>query len=149
MTSWVVVDSGLLLSTILDEDYSDEAIRLFQAWKDTEVMIAAPALLQYEIVAVLRKLVFRGSLSVDEALRARETLFRCPVQTLMSDTLLRRGYDLASQFNRPTAYDAQYLAVAEHLGCDFWTADRRLVNAVQSSLDWVYWVGDLDGLPTS
>ncbi|MBC8099768.1 MAG: type II toxin-antitoxin system VapC family toxin [Armatimonadetes bacterium] len=44
--------------------------------------------------------------------------------------LYRRAYELAEQLSLPTAYDAQYLAVAEHLGCDFWTADERLYNAV-------------------
>jgi predicted nucleic acid-binding protein len=57
------------------------------------------------------------------------------------DALLRRGLALATQFNRPTAYDAQYLAVAERLGCDFWTADERLYNAVNTQLAWVHWLG--------
>ncbi len=34
----------------------------------------------------------------------------------------------------------QYLAVAATLGCDLWTGDRRLVNAVNAP--WVRWVGE-------
>jgi len=51
-------------------------------------------------------------------------------------------YALAAQFNRPAAYDSQYLAVAERLGCEFWTADERLYNAVKTHLSWVKWLGN-------
>jgi predicted nucleic acid-binding protein len=51
------------------------------------------------------------------------------------------AYELATEYNRPTAYDAHYLAVAKWLGCDFWTADERLYNAVRSLAPWVRWLG--------
>ena len=34
-------------------------------------------------------------------------------------------------------YDAHYLALAERLGAEFWTADRRLQQAVGATLLWV------------
>ncbi len=40
-----------------------------------------------------------------------------------------------------TKYDAHYLALAARLGAEFWTADQRLVNTVQSALPWVRFVG--------
>jgi predicted nucleic acid-binding protein len=49
--------------------------------------------------------------------------------------------------NRPTAYDAQYLALAERLACDFWTADERLFNAASQQLPYVKWVGNLSSPP--
>lgn len=64
-----------------------------------------------------------------------------PVQLYFDNELLKRAYDLAEQLNRPAAYDAQYLALAERLGCDFWTADEKLFNAVGASLTWVRWLG--------
>ena len=45
----------------------------------------------------------------------------------------------ALQFNR-TFYDSTYLALAEHLGCEFWTADGRFYNAVKDSLSFVKWL---------
>ncbi|MBN1285209.1 MAG: type II toxin-antitoxin system VapC family toxin [Anaerolineae bacterium] len=68
-----------------------------------------------------------------------------PVHLLMDDDLLRRAYDLATRFNRPTAYDAQYLAVAERLACEFWTADDRLFHAVAGELPWVRRLSDFRG----
>jgi len=34
-------------------------------------------------------------------------------------------------------YDAHYLALAERLGAEMWTADRRLCQAVGAALPWV------------
>ena len=107
-----------------------------------QTQIAVPTLFHYEIVAVLRKHAHRGSLTVAEADSACDLLLAQPVQAMIDDALLRRGLALATQFNRPTAYDAQYLAVAERLGCDFWTADERLYNAVNTQLPWVRWLGN-------
>jgi predicted nucleic acid-binding protein len=55
--------------------------------------------------------------------------------------LQRRAFDIAGRFNSPRAYDARYLATADLLGCELWTADRRLYNAVRKDLSWVRYVG--------
>jgi predicted nucleic acid-binding protein len=44
------------------------------------------------------------------------------------------------RLNRAAAYDSFYLALAERLGCNLWTADRRLWQAV--SAGWVRLVGE-------
>jgi len=45
---------------------------------------------------------------------------------------------IARKYGLKASYDAYYLALAEQLGAEFWTADRRLSRAVQSHLDWVH-----------
>ena len=52
----------------------------------------------------------------------------------------RQAFDWTLRLNRAAAYDSYYLALAEALECDLWTADRRLLNAVD--LPWVRWVGE-------
>jgi predicted nucleic acid-binding protein len=142
MTSWVVCDSGIILATVLIESSSAQAKALLRSWHDQNMQLAAPSLFRYEIVAVVRKYVHRGILTHDAGIRTRDLLLAEPVQLMMDDALLRRGYELATRFNRPTAYDTQYLAVAERLQCEFWTADERLANAVKQDLTWVKWLGD-------
>ena len=44
--------------------------------------------------------------------------------------------------DRPAAYDAHYLALAEMAGCPFWTADERLYDRVHAELDWVHRLRD-------
>ena len=142
MTSWVVLDSSIALATVLPERFSQEAIALIASLTGQQIHIAVPTLFHYEIIAVLRKHAYRGVLTAEEAESKCDLLLAQPVETMIDDALLRRGLALATQFNRPTAYDAQYLAVAERLGCDFWTADERLYNAVNTQLPWVRWLGN-------
>jgi predicted nucleic acid-binding protein len=52
---------------------------------------------------------------------------------------------LATRFNRPAAYDAHHLALAEMMNCEFWTADRRLFNVVKDKLPWVHWLREFEG----
>ncbi len=142
MTLWVVADSSVLVANVISEPLSSQAETLLQFWQDQKYLLAAPVLLRYEIVAVMRKNVHRGLLTPDDAVGARDVLLSKAVHLMIDDALLRRGYELATRFNRPTAYDAQYLAVAEQLQCEFWTADERLFNAVKQDLAWVKWLGD-------
>jgi predicted nucleic acid-binding protein len=147
MTSWAVIDSGILLATVLIEQYSKEAKALIKSLTGQQTQIAVPVLFRYEIVAVMRKHVYRGTLTAEEANNNYALLLAQPVQAMVDDALLRRGYELAAQFNRPTAYDSQYLAVAERLGCEFWTADERLYNALNTQLSWVKWLGSFKEPP--
>ena len=43
----------------------------------------------------------------------------------------------AQELNHPAAYDAHYIALAQIVGCDFWTADQRLLNALNGRLPFV------------
>lgn len=142
MAARVVVDSGILLATVLQETYSDRAKALIDAWIAQQTELAAPELLRYEIAAVLRNRVHRALIVPDDALQSRDTLLGLPITYHTDNMLVKRGYDLASRFNRPTAYDSQYLALAERLGCEFWTADQKLFNAVSANLSWVKWLGN-------
>jgi predicted nucleic acid-binding protein len=142
MTSWIVTDASLLLATVLEENHSDRATRLFDQFIQQQQQLAAPRLLRYELVSVVRKSVYRDLITVDEAQIALDTLFAKRVRLFFNEALLRRAYAFATQFNRPAVYDSQYLAVAEFLGCDFWTVDERLYNTVGNTLSWVKWIGE-------
>jgi predicted nucleic acid-binding protein len=49
---------------------------------------------------------------------------------------------LADALGLSATYDAHYLALAEHLGCELWTDDERLIRQVTNSLPFVRWIGD-------
>jgi predicted nucleic acid-binding protein len=145
MTSWVVADASIFLASVLQESLTNKSRAIIKSWATTNLMLAAPSLFQYEIIAVLRKNVYQGRISLEESIKGRDILLSQPIQFMLDDDLLRRAHDLSTRFNRPTAYDAQYLAVAERLGCDFWTIDERLYNAVANDLGWVKWLGTFTG----
>ena len=64
-----------------------------------------------------------------------------PVEFFEDDALLKSAYELADEFNRPRAYDAQYLLLAKRLSCEFWTADERMFNAVKDKFTDIRWLG--------
>lgn len=140
MTSWVVADSGIYIASIIPEAVTDEAQRLIARWKQSGIQIAAPALFRYEVIAVMRKSVVRGRLTSPQAASRIAMMQDEPIEYFIDDALLKRAFELAERFNQPTAYDSQYLAVAERLNAAFWTTDERFYNAVRSDLGWVRWL---------
>ena len=142
MASHIVLDSGVLLATVLVEPFSNAARTLIGELIKSGLEISVPTLFLYEIVAVLRKNTNRGLLTATDAVKYRDVLLAQPVQPIIDHGLLRRAHELAESLNRPSAYDAQYLALAERLNCDFWTADEKLFNAVSGHLGWVKWLGN-------
>lgn len=139
----VILDSGVLIASVFPETLTPQAKQLIQQLQVDNTTFHAPILLRYEVVAVSRKAVYQGRVTPEEGLRARDRLLSYPVELYFDDDLLKRGYELATAYNRPTAYDAQYLALSERLDCPFWTADERLFNAVKDRFSGIRWLGDV------
>jgi predicted nucleic acid-binding protein len=50
--------------------------------------------------------------------------------------------ELAHELQRPAVYDTHYLALADILGCDLWTADERFFNSVKEWQPRIRWLGE-------
>ena len=142
MNSLVCVDASLALKLVLHEADSDRAQALWQGWIDTDTEIVAPEHLAFEATSVIRNHVHRGLISREAGRQAFNALHAQQITLVSSAGLNIGAWEMAEEFQRPTAYDAYYVALAETLGCELWTADRRLVNAVSHALGWVNWLGD-------
>ena len=144
MNSWVCVDANLTLKLLLREPDSDKVNSLWDSWLLNGCHIAAPPLLPIEVTAVLRKSVYRGRLAARDGWEMLQKVPALGVAILNFDDLHQRAWVLAEKLNRPTAYDTHYVALAEWLNCDFWTADRRLYNAAAPTLPWVHILDEID-----
>ena len=142
MKSLVCVDANITIKLIIQEPDSWIAQSLWEAWTHQAWLVVAPALWSYEVTSVIRKNAYRGLLLPDEETEAFASVQLLGVELLTVEGLHQRAWELARHFNRPTAYDAHYLALAELLQCPFWTADERLFNAVRHELGWVRWLGN-------
>jgi predicted nucleic acid-binding protein len=89
----------------------------------------------------MRKHVIRGLRTLQESRQALQLAMAFDIQYLEPSDFHLRAFELADRLGRPAAYDSHYLALAEHLDCEFWTADERLVNAVEGMLPRVKWLG--------
>lgn len=142
-SSPVVVDASFVLKLILPEEYSEQVRQVWEWWVRKEVEVSAPYLLTYEVVSVLRHKVFRGELVLEEGEAALLAIQAQGIMLLHPKGLEQVSWELAKEFNRPTAYDTSYLALAQLLDSEFWTADKKLKNALQGRLPCLRWVGEL------
>lgn len=120
-----------------------EARVLLDTWEQQDVRVLAPGLLAFEMANALYRRVFRGQLALNLVQRFLEGVLDRRLELDHALSTHRRALELAHQFGRPACYDAHYLALAEREGCECWTADERLWNAVRDRLSWVRWVGEL------
>lgn len=104
--------------------------------------LVAPTLLYYEVANALHRYAVRGDLVPAEAQALLDLALCLDVDVVSDGGLHRRALQLADALALPAAYDAHYLALAERLGAEFWTADARLVLAVQDRLPWVHRLGE-------
>jgi predicted nucleic acid-binding protein len=65
-----------------------------------------------------------------------------PVITPRYANLIHDALRIASRFRLPAIYDAQYVALAQYVGCDLWTDDHKLIRAVQHELPFVRALSD-------
>jgi predicted nucleic acid-binding protein len=143
MSSLVCVDASFIIRTLVPASFTNEALALLETWRRENATLVAPALLAFEVTSTLRRYVHLKRLSPAQGERAFEDFLRINIRLSHQRGIFPLAWRLAKQLDRPRAYDTAYLALAQLRGCEFWTADERLYNAVSKELDWVKWVGDL------
>ena len=136
----MIIDASALLPAFFPDESNQAKVQaLIQAHVLRSLRLAAPMLLTYEVTNAVLQGVRRGriSLSTGEEILSVFGNLGLHLHTPPSD----RIFALAHRFDR-SAYDAAYLALAEHLRQPLLTGDRRLYNAVQGQLSWVLWIDD-------
>ncbi len=141
MTAKVIcVDANFVVRLIILSMPESPFIVLWERWQDAGYKKVAPTLFYYEISNAIHRYVIAGQLLPEQAEQALSDALNLDI-SLYGDAILHRSaLNLARSLKLPAAYDAHYLALAEQLEAEFWTADRRLFQAVQTTLPWVHLV---------
>ena len=137
----VCVDASLALRWVIPGPYEAEAQALLEKWQREEQTLITPWLFPFEVASAIRKYVQLGPLSQDEGDKVFALAQEFKIELLSPRGLLLEAWELARDFNRPTIYDTSYMALAKRIGCELWTGDERLINAVGGRVAWVKWVG--------
>jgi predicted nucleic acid-binding protein len=119
----IVVDASVVANVVGDDDADGNRARL--ALRHAADVVA-PDLVDVETTAVLRKRWRAGTISEQRFAEAIDDLEWLDVERYATLPFMRRAYELRANV---TAYDAAYVALAEVLGCELLTADRRLAGA--------------------
>jgi predicted nucleic acid-binding protein len=139
----ICLDASVAIKLILDEDGSNQAKALYRSMLLIRTPIVAPPLMPIEVTNIMRQQM-RGpqGLSLVEATKLLEEFLALSFTIYNPLELHLQALILADAHALPATYDAHYLALAELMSCDFWTADQRLVQQVRSDLPFVRWLGE-------
>jgi predicted nucleic acid-binding protein len=121
----IVIDASILANALTDDGPTGELAR---ARLREEHRLAAPQLIDLEVVSVLRTLVRREIISVDRASAAVVELARFPVDRYDHVGIVERIWALRDTLS---SYDASYLALAESMRCRLVTGDAKLAKGAE------------------
>jgi predicted nucleic acid-binding protein len=120
-----VVDSSAVIDLLLGTGVASELTEILES----QPPAAAPDLLVFEVVAVLRRHVLRGWVEADRAGAAIDDLGDLTIDLYPSLPLRARVWGLRKNI---TAADAMYVALAEWLRVPLATKDQALAAAVSA-----------------
>lgn len=132
----VCVDASVLVKWTVPEEDSAQAMALFSHFIDSGATIVEPVLCLYEIPSAIRRKVAKRQATEEEATDAVGKWSFLAAQLNISTEerrRIQRAWDIASKHRLGRIYDCIYLALAEELGADCWTADARFHSAVSPS----------------
>lgn len=118
----LVVDASVLAVALADDGPDGDHARTRLHGE----VLAAPELVDLEVVSVLRRQNLAGAIDVRRAGLALADLAALPLQRAPHLPLLPRCWELRENL---TVYDAAYIALAEALEATLITGDRRLARA--------------------
>lgn len=139
----ICVDASIVVPLVTRAHQGSSTAERWQAWHEAGRLLAAPTLLYYEVANALRRYVTHQVLEPEEASDALDAALGLDIHLVGDAELHRRALAWAQRCSLAATYDAHYLAVAERLGAELWTGDRRLYLAVHSTLPWVHLVEEV------
>lgn len=140
----IVVDANLAAATVIPIAGLEMAETLFVNWAQEDCPLYAPGWWLAEVISVLRQHVFRKLISPASGREIAENVFALEVKMISVDIpLCQRALDWAEAINHSKIYDSVYLALAERLHADFWTADKKLAETARAAgARWAHWAGE-------
>ncbi len=118
----IVVDASVLAVALGDDGAEGSSARGAVA----DEVLAAPELVDLEVLSVWRRQVAAGKMTTRRAALAVSDLAALPLRRMSHRLVLQRCWELR---HTVTVYDAAYIALAEALAIPLLTADARLSRA--------------------
>ena len=131
-----VIDASVGFKALVVEQDSDKAERLIEDQQNSAVELMAPDFYPVEVAHALTRAERQGRITPAEGAKLLTTLLQDLPRLVPSLPLLPKAYVLSSRL-RKGVYDCVYLVLADHEGCDFVTADDKLMKALQGQFSFV------------
>lgn len=141
--SLLVVDASVVVKWVLEnEEFAAEARALLAKGLSQDRRLVGPPLLVAEATNAVYQRFRRGEMTGDDADRFVAHIWNQPVALLSPPDLTERAYRFVRRHRLANVYDSHYVVLAQALGVEFWTGDRRMFNSLQTVAPWVRWLGD-------
>ena len=138
----IVIDASLVVQLLVIEQFSAQARQLASFWDAAGIRLVAPDLMPAEVSSAFLKKIQERIISSAYAKELMAELYGMEIELHSSSRLHNRAIDLALELRQRMPYDSHYLALAESLNCDFWTADRPFYRAAQPHHPRIQWIGN-------
>ena len=115
--------------------------KLGLTWQNSEVIIIAPTLFYYEVTNVFYRMNRAKMLTKEDMEKALQDCLNLGIVfygNIQIPQLHQKAIEIAQKLQLPATYDAHYLALSDYLKTDFYTADKKLYNSVNSIFSWVH-----------
>lgn len=138
----VTIDASLAITWILAEQpHLSRTTALLAEWVRRRIRLIVPGWFGCEVANVLYQRVHGGSLSMADAQANLTAIFAAVTVVDVEPETAVRAIAIAAEIGEKATHDAQYLALAELLDCQLWTADQRFWNAARSRFPRLQWIG--------
>lgn len=137
-----IIDASVFLKAHVINPDQEQCLLLLNKLKKSKLLI--PSLWFTEVTSILAKFVNFRQISSQESKDTLQLALSLDVEVVEPDRMqCQLALEWAFRLNKATAYDCFYLAIADSLDIPFWTADKRLYNALKNmNLNWINWIYD-------
>jgi predicted nucleic acid-binding protein len=142
MGSAVIIDASLAIFSVLNLPQSETAAQSLSLLANQGYQFHAPGLWWHEVTSVIHRYHYAGAITDHIAYQALD-LLTVAFEVQLVNVSYRNAFNWATRLRQKAAYNGFYLAAAEQLEAEMWTADRELANnARQLGAGWVHWMGE-------
>lgn len=121
----VVSDASVIVKWFIQEEYSDKALKLRDMHINGEIYLAAPELLPFEVLNALK---YSRLFNLEELKMAAISLSSYGIELYsLRGKLAQKTMEIAVR-KGITVYDAAYIALAQELNTNLYTADEKLIR---------------------
>jgi predicted nucleic acid-binding protein len=140
----LVIDASIAVWAVIPTVAPLDTLNLIGGWRRRGVRLISPSLFLAESTSAIRRLVHGGILSEEEGTTALTDLLDLDIDIVQEiGEHCRSAFRWAERLDQSKAYDGFYLAIAEYVDSELWTADERLAHSARDkNINWVHWAGE-------
>lgn len=135
----IVVDASLTGALFVRTSCSAFVEKQFRTWRMNGDHMFVPSTWLAESSTILRKAATTGKIREEDARVILTMLPNLHIQIITPNpALLDAAFTMAGRLGIEDGFSVQYLALAEHLHAEFWTANRKLYEPLKEyHFDWI------------